>query len=327
MQQRLDRITKRAKGDAAAKFNNVFTLMNHELLFYAFRRLKRDKAPGVDGVTLDDYAAKLQANLQGLENRLHAGSYRPQPSLRREIPKGDGKTRTAGHRLCGGQDRTACDRDDPERIYEVDFCDTSYGYRPGRSCHQALADLGHIITRERVNFVYDADISGFFDNVNHGKLIELLGHRIEDARMLRLITKFLKSGVMIQDARHDTEGGVAQGSVLSPLLANVYLHYVLDQWFEQQVKPRLQGQAQIIRYADDLVCMFERESDAERFANVLEKRLGRYSLELAKAKTKLIRFGRFARRDCQRQVKGRRTPSISLVSCIIVALVEAASSN
>lgn len=302
--ERLDRITKRSKGDTAAKFNNVFTLLNHELLFLAFRRLKRDKAPGVDGVTVDDYAANLQANLQGLENRLHAGSYRPQPSLRREIPKGDGKTRPLG---------IACVEDKIvqraivmilERIYEVDFCDTSYGYRPGRSCHQALADLGQIITRERVNFVYDADISGFFDNVNHGKLIELLGHRIEDARMLRLITKFLKSGVMIQDARHDTEGGVAQGSVLSPLLANVYLHYVLDQWFEQQVKPRLQGQAQIIRYADDFVCMFERESDAGRFADVLAKRLGRYSLELAKAKTKLIRFGRFARRDCQRQGEG-----------------------
>jgi len=302
--ERLDRITTRAKGDTAAKFNNVFTMLNHELLFLAFRRLKRDKAPGVDGVTVDDYAANLQANLQGLENRLHAGSYRPQPSLRREIPKGDGKTRPLG---------IACVEDKIvqraivmilERIYEVDFCDTSYGYRPGRSCHEALADLGQIITRERVNFVYDADISGFFDNVNHGKLIELLGHRIEDTRMLRLITKFLKSGVMIQDTRHDTDGGVAQGSVLSPLLANVYLHYVLDQWFEQQVKPRLQGQAQIIRYADDFVCMFERKSDAERFADVLVKRLGRYSLELAQAKTKLIRFGRFARRDCQRQGEG-----------------------
>ncbi|TWU31111.1 group II intron reverse transcriptase/maturase [Novipirellula artificiosorum] len=304
MNERLDRITTRAKGDAAATFNNVFTLLNNELLFYAFRRLKRDKAPGVDGVTVDDYEVKLQENLQSLEDRLHRGSYRPQPSLRREIPKSGGKTRPLG---------IACVEEKIvqraivmilERIYEVDFCDTSYGYRPGRSCHQALADLGQIIVRERVNFVYDADIAGFFDNVCHEKLVELLGHRLKDQRLLRLITKFLKSGVTIQGTRHDTTKGIAQGSVLSPLLANVYLHYVLDEWFEQQVKPRLTGQASIIRFADDFVCTFERESDAKRFAEVLSRRLGRYSLQLAEAKTKLIRFGRFARRDCQRLGEG-----------------------
>ena len=191
-----------------------------------------------------------------------------------------------------------------ERIYEVDFCDTSYGYRPRRSCHQALADLGQTITRGRVNWVLDADIAGFFNHVCHEQLVELLGRRIEDVRMLRLITKFLKSGVMIQDERHDTTEGVAQGSVLSPLLANVYLHYVLDEWFEQQVRPRLNGQAQIIRFADDFICTFEREADARRFQEVLVKRLRRYSLELAEEKTKMLRFGRFARRDCQRLGEG-----------------------
>ena len=143
-----------------------------------------------------------------------------------------------------------------------------------------------------------------FDHVDFEKLIELLGRRIEDPRMLQLITKFLHAGVMIQDERHDTNEGVAQGSVLSPLLANVYLHYVLDEWFEQEVKPRLLGEASIIRFADDFICTFEREADAKRFREVLTRRLGRYSLELAEEKTKLLRFGRFARRDCQRRGEG-----------------------
>ncbi len=302
--ERLDRITTRSERDPAATFNNLFSLLTTELLFYAFRKLKRDKAPGVDGVTVDDYEEDLQGNLQDLEDRLHRGSYRPQPSLRREIPKGGGKTRPLGIATVEDKIVQRAIVIVLERIYEVDFCDTSYGFRPKRSCHQALADLGQIITRKRVNWVLDADIKGFFDHVDFGKLLELLGRRIEDPRMLQLITKFLHVGVMIQDERHDTTSGVAQGSVLSPLLANVYLHYVLDEWFEQQVKPRLSGEAQIVRYADDFICTFERESDAKRFAEVLVQRLGRYSLELADEKTKLLRFGRFASRDCQRLGEG-----------------------
>ena len=236
---------------------------------------------------------------------MSAGSVvRGQPSLRREISKGNGKTRPLGIATVEDKIVQRAIVIVLERIYEVDFNDTSYGFRPKRSCHQALAKLGQIITRQRVNWVLDADIKGFFDNVDFGKLLELLGRRIEDRRMLRLITKFLHAGVMIQDERFDTTAGVAQGSVLSPLLANVYLHYVLDEWFEQQVKPRLSGEAQIVRYADDFICTFEREADAKRFREVLDKRLGRYSLELAEEKTKLLRFGRFASRDSQRYGEG-----------------------
>lgn len=301
---RLNRITERAESHPEEVFNNLFSLLNYELLWYAFRRLKRGKTPGVDGVMVEDYEENLEANLRGLLSRLHRGSYCPMPSLRANIPKGNGKTRPLG---------IACVEDKlvqravvmiMEQIYEVDFYDTSYGCRPKRSCHQALATLGRIIATRRVNWVSDADIKGFFDNVDHQRLVELLQIRISDPKLLALIKRFLKAGVMIDGQLEATEDGVPQGASLSPLLANVYLHYVLDQWFERDVKPRLAGEAYLIRFADDFICCFELESDARRYQTVLPKRLARFSLSIAEEKTKLIRFGRFARRDCQRLGEG-----------------------
>jgi group II intron reverse transcriptase/maturase len=301
---RLDRITNRAKSHPEEVFNNLFSLLNCELLWFAFRRLKRGKAPGVDGVTIEAYEENLRANLEGLLQRLHRGGYRPMPSLRKNIPKGNGKTRPLG---------IACVEDKLvqravvmilEQIYEVDFDDTSYGFRPGRSCHQCLAALGQNIATKKVNWISDADIKGFFDNVCHERLVELLRIRISDSRMLALIERFLKAGVMIDGQREATEDGVPQGASLSPLLANVYLHYVLDRWFDRDVKPRMQGEAFLIRYADDFICCFENESDARRYQSVLPKRLGRFSLSVAEEKTKLLRFGRFARRDTTRLGEG-----------------------
>jgi len=301
---RLDHIHQRAETQPNAVFNNLFSLLNEELLWFAFRRLKRGKAPGIDDVTLEDFEVNLRDNLQDLLQRLHRGSYRPQPSLRKNIPNGNGKTRPLG---------IACVEDKLvqravvmilEQIYEVDFHDTSYGFRPKRSCHQALSVLGQNIATKRVNWISDADIKGFVDNLCHDRLDELLRIRISDPKLLALIRRFLKAGVMIEGQRFDTEDGVPQGAGLSPLLANVYLHYVLDQWFERDVKPRMRGEAYLIRYADDFIVGFELESDAVRYQMVLPKRLARFSLSVAEDKTKLIRFGRIARRECQRRGEG-----------------------
>ena len=325
--QRLARITERAERLAGERFNNLYSMLTYDLLEQAFRRLQRDKAPGIDGVTVDQYEANLRDHLQDLETRLHRQSYRPQPSLRREIPKGDGKTRPLG--IAAVEDKVVQRAIVMilERIYEADFSDVSYGFRPGRSCHGALAVLGQHIATRKVNWILDADIKGFFDHVDHEQLLELLRQRIEDPRMLRLIRRFLKAGVLVEGHREATEEGVPQGSVLSPLLANVYLHYVLDLWFTREVRPRLHGEAYLIRYADDFICAFELETDARRFLTVLPKRLARFSLELAEDKTKLIRFGRFAERDSTRHGEGAPARLISWVSRITAGTAGRASSN
>jgi group II intron reverse transcriptase/maturase len=203
---------------------------------------------------VDQYEEHLQANLRDLSARLHRGAYHPQPSLRCDIPKGNGKTRPLGIARVEDKIVQRAVVMILERMYEVDLYELSSGFRPGRSCHQALSVRGKIISTRKVNWILDADIRGFFDNACHERKVELLRHRIADPQMLALIGRFLKADVMIDGRREDTDEKVPQGSVLSHLLANVYLHYVLAQWFGREVKPRLRGEAYMIRYADDFIC-------------------------------------------------------------------------
>jgi len=294
---RLDRISQRASTHKDEVFNNLFSLITPDLLLEAWFGLKGGKSPGIDGVTLEEYGENLRDNFPDLLTRLHRGSYRPKPSLRKLIPKGNGKTRALG--IASLEDKLVQRALVLilERIYEEDFYESSFGYRRGKSCHEALAVLGGVIATRKVNFVSDADIKGFFDNVDHNHLVDFLRIRISDPKLLHLIGRFLKAGVMVDGQLQATDEGVPQGASLSPLLANVYLHYVLDQWFEREVKPRMNGECYLLRFADDFICCFEDHRDAQRYQAVLPKRLGRYSLEVAEDKTKLIRFGRSARAD------------------------------
>ena len=218
---RLNRITCRAEQHPEEAFNNLFTLITYDLIEMSFERLERNKAPGIDGQTMEEYEANLEANLGDLLQRLHRQSYRPNPSLRREIPKGNGKTRPLGITCVEDKlvQRTLVTI--LEKNYEVDLCDSSYGFRPGRSCHQALGNLGKIIATKRVNWISDADIKGFFDNVSHEHLLEFLQKRISDPRMLKLITKFLKAGVMIEGRREDTDASTKVRALRRPRFQTV----------------------------------------------------------------------------------------------------------
>ena len=298
---RLDRITERARKYPREAFNNLYHHLDEDLLWYCFGLLNRDKAPGVDGVTVEDYERNLKENLQDLARRLKQRSYRPWPSLRREIPKGEGKTRPLG--LPALEDKLAQRALAAilERVYEEDFYAFSFGFRPGRSCHDALKELSRAIGTKKVEWIVDADIKGFFDNVDHDWLMKMVAHRVKDPKVLWLIRRFLKAGVLVEGKCLETDKGVPQGGSISPLLANVYLHYVLDDWFAKVVKKHLRGEAYLVRYADDFVVCFQYEDDARRFHKALQQRLAKFKLELATAKTKIINFGRFAKRDALRR--------------------------
>jgi group II intron reverse transcriptase/maturase len=247
---------------------------------------------GVDGITKDDYGQNLLANLQDLHERLKTKRYRHQPIRRVHIPKGQGKTRPLGISTLEDKIVQGAVRDVLQAIYEQDFLDCSYGFRPQRSAHDAIRALHRTVYRGAMNWVLEADIVSFFDSLDRTKLVEMLQERVADGSLLRLIGKCLHVGVLEGEEFSTPESGTAQGSVLSPLLGNVYLHYVLDLWFTQEVQPRLKGKSCLIRYADDFVLGFELQEDAERVWAVLGKRLERYGLRLHPDKTRLLDFRR-----------------------------------
>ena len=301
--RRLARIRRRARAHRQERFNNLFSHLDAELLLWAFEHLGSGKATGVDGVSVESYGRHLEKRLKRLLERLHRGAYHPQPSRRHWIPKGNGRQRPLG--IPATEDKLV------QRalaavlteIYEEEFYDFSYGFRPGRGCHDALRGLARHISHNKVNWIVEADIKGFYDNIDHECLLKMLSERVSDERVLRLIRRMLRAGVMEEGHRTATETGTPQGGVISPLLANVYLHYALDEWFAKVVRRNCHGEAYLVRYADDYVACFEYETDARRFRTALAERLGRFHLELEPTKTQTLRFGRFAKRDVQRRGK------------------------
>jgi len=291
---KLDRIAKLAKRLPGATLTTLAQHIDIEWLREAYRRTRKDGAPGIDDQTAEEYASNLEANLCSLLDRAKAGDpYRAPPVRRVHIPKGDGsKTRPIGIPTFEDKVLQRAVAMVLEAVYEQDFLDCSYGFRPGRSAHQALDALRDVMMGMHGGWVLEADIEGFFDSVDHARLHEILRQRVRDGVLVRLVGKWLNAGVMEEGRVRYPDSGTPQGGVISPLLANIFLHEVLDVWLEQEVKPRLRGPAHLVRYADDFVIVFSLEEDARRVLDVLSKRFGKYGLRLHPEKTRLVRFDR-----------------------------------
>lgn len=301
----LEGIRKAARRDARARMTALMHHVTPQLLRKSFYELKRDAAPGVDGATWREYELDLETRLAELHQSVHRGSYRAVPSRRVWIPKSDGRQRPLG--IASLEDKIVQQalRTILGQVYEEDFLGFSYGFRPGRSQHDALDALNVAICSQRIGWVLDADIRGFFDTIDHGWLLKFVEHRIADPRVLRLIRKWLQAGVVEDGKRERTEVGTPQGAVISPLLANIYLHYVLDLWVAQWRERHARGAVIIVRYADDFVMGFQHREDAERFRCELQGRMEHFGLQLHPEKTRLIEFGRYATERREKRGEGK----------------------
>jgi RNA-directed DNA polymerase len=301
----LDRVREAAKKDGKLRFTALLHHVTVDLLRDSYHSLKKGAAPGVDGMTWEEYGPDLEVRLADLHGRIHRGAYQARPSKRVWIPKADGRQRPLG--IAALEDKIVQHAVGTvlNRIWEEDFLGFSYGFRPGRSQHDALDALYVGIVRKRVNWVLDLDIRAFFDRISHAWLIRFVEHRIGDQRIVRLIQKWLKAGVLEQGRWSETKEGTPQGSVISPILANLYLHYVLDLWVEQWRKKQATGDVIIVRYADDAVLGFQHREEAERFLEQLRERLAKFGLELHPEKTRLIEFGRYAAERRKKRGEGK----------------------
>jgi RNA-directed DNA polymerase len=287
-------IADKAKADKPHRFRDLYRCLNVEFLLECWGDLNKDAASGVDGVTWQAYAENLQANVEALVERLKQKRYRAKLIRRRYIPKGNGQERPLGIPVIEDKLLQAACARILNAIYEQEFLGCSYGYRPDRGAGDAVRDLTFDLQYGRYGYVVEADIQGFFDHMDHDWLLKMLRLRIDDRAFLGLIRKWLKAGILETDGRViHPDTGVPQSGIISPVVANVYLHYALDLWFEKVVKPHCRGEALISRYADDFVCAFRFRSDAEWFYEVLPKRLGKFKLEVSPEKTHILRFSRF----------------------------------
>ncbi len=303
--QGLNRVRRVAHERRKERFTALFHHLTVDLLRDSFYALRRQAAPGVDGMRWKEYEHELEGRLVDLSGRVHRGTYRAQPSRRVYIPKADGRKRPLG--IAALEDKIVQQAVVKilNQIYEEDFRGFSYGFRPGRDPHQALDALNVGIQRKCANWILDADIRGFFDHMSHEWTMKFLEHRIADKRLLRLITKWLTAGVSEDGEWSEVSIGTPQGAVISPLLANIYLHYVFDLWIDAWRKAHVDGDVLVVRYADDFVMGFQNRSDAEQFLELLRERLAKFGLELHPDKTRLIEFGRHARTAYKRRGNGR----------------------
>jgi RNA-directed DNA polymerase len=301
----LDRIRQAAHRDREVKFTALLHHVTIDLLTKAFLALRRDAAAGVDGVTWSEYAEGMEARIRDLNERVHGGSYRAKPCRRVSIPKADGQQRHLGVASLEDKIVQGAVVEVLNTIYEEDFLGFSYGFRPGRSPHNALDALATGIGRRKVNWVLSVDIRGYFDSIDHGWLLRFLEHRIGDPRILRLIRKWLNAGVEVDGRREGTLQGTPQGATISPLLANVYLHYAFDLWVQQWRQQQSGGEMIVVRFADDAIVGFQHRNDADRFLMELRERLAKFHLALHPEKSRLIEFGRFAARDRRKRGLGK----------------------
>lgn len=294
------------KAKVDGKVQNIASYINKETLMASHKQMDRNKAKGIDGVSKDEYAKNLEENIENLVKRMKSGSYKPNATRRMYIPKdGSKKMRPLG---------ISCYEDKLienviskilTMIYEPKFYNESFGFRPNRNCHQAVRQLVENIQYHKVTHIVEADIKGFFDNVNHEWVIKFIEHNIADKKFIEIISKFLNAGIMENGKYLNSEKGTPQGNGASPLLANIYLHYVLDNWFDVMIKRKYKGEAYLVRYCDDFVCCFQYEWEAEKFYSELIERFKKFGLELALEKTKILEFGRFAKENRERRGEGK----------------------
>src|SRR6266404_1846706 len=314
MSTEINRLSELAKEDPKRQFFSIAHLITPEKMYAAFLSLRKDASAGVDGVTYEEYEKDAARNIRELHQRLKDGKYRAQPLRRVYIPKENGKQRPISIPALEDKLVQKVMVEILNAIYEQDFLDCSYGFRPGRGAHQALGEVGRVICTRPTGWILELDITSYFDTIVREQLIEMIEKRISDDSVLRLIRKWIQVGVIEEGRLLMSETGTGQGQPISPLLANAYLHYVLDEWFEEVVQPRLKGEAHEIRFADDAILCFEHKEDAEKVMNVLPKRFEKYGLTLHPEKTRLIEFGRYAARNAKK--RGEKPATFNLLGFV-----------
>jgi RNA-directed DNA polymerase len=307
METKLGSISQCAAREPVMRFNNLMHHINKGSLKANFYKLGRNRAVGVDGVSWQEYEKDIDANIEELLERMKRMGYRPQAARRVYIPKDKHTKRPLGIPAIEDKAVQRTMAEIMEAIYEQDFHDSSYGFRPNRNCHQALKAVNDLINFKPINHVIEADIKGFFDNVSHEKLIELIKIRISDEKFLRYLVRFLKAGYVDSGMLEETKQGTPQGGNLSPMLANIFLHYVLDEWFEKEVKPHLKGQCYLVRYCDDFVILLQYEEEAKTVMDQLQGRFREYELELHPQKTGTKSFGRYEKENAKKQLRKANT--------------------